>query len=156
MTKLLLNKKCIYCGTLYEKRTTCSKDYFLNYSKFCSIKCFHCFAKGKPNFKLRGIKRSEETKIKISKQTKKAMGNPLIKEKCRKARLGKKLSDETKRRMSKSHKGKKPYEMTDKIREKMSESFKGRIPWNKGIKMWEGKKHPCGMKGKKLSLEARK
>ena len=40
--------------------------------------------------------------------------------------LGKHLPEETKRKMSEAHKGKKPYEMTDGVREKISKALKGR------------------------------
>jgi hypothetical protein len=50
---------------------------------------------------------------------------------------GKKLSEETKKKMGKAHKGKKPYEMTDEIRKKISKSrigqFKSDKHWN-----WQG------------------
>jgi|APCry1669192319_1035405.scaffolds.fasta_scaffold10947_2 NUMOD3 motif len=44
-------------------------------------------------------------------------------------------SDETKRKMSKSHKGKVYSEETKK---KLSDAIKGRVPWNKGLKGWGG------------------
>ncbi len=48
---------------------------------------------------------------------------------------GKNLSEEHKRKISETHKGKKPYVMTDVIRKKMSDARKGYVPWNKGKKL---------------------
>lgn len=45
---------------------------------------------------------------------------------------GKHFSEEARKKQSELRKGKKPYKMTDETRKKMSISFKGRIPWNKG------------------------
>ena len=56
-------------------------------------------------------------------------------------KIGWKLSDETKLKMSLSKKGKKPYEITDAIRKRMSESKKGII---------------AGMLGKHHSLKTKK
>jgi len=54
---------------------------------------------------------------------------------------GKKLSEESKKKISGS----------------IKKGFKeGRQTWNKGIKMWQGKKHPKGMLGKNVSMETRK
>ncbi len=52
------------------------------------------------------------------------------------------------------NKGKKNI-FSEKALKKMSEASKGRIPWNKGIHMWEGKEHPRGALGNKLSKETR-
>jgi hypothetical protein len=48
-------------------------------------------------------------------------------------------SEETKKKISESHKGKK---MSDAARKKMSESFKGRVPWNKGKRYTISKNRP--------------
>lgn len=46
------------------------------------------------------------------------------------------LSEETKKKMSLAHKGKKPYEMTEEIKQNMSKSHIGKIGF------WAGKKRP--------------
>jgi hypothetical protein len=43
-----------------------------------------------------------------------------------KVNLGRVISEETKKKMSEAHKGKKPYQMTDEIRKNMSKALKGR------------------------------
>lgn len=55
---------------------------------------------------------NEKTKNKISNSTKKAMNNPIIKEKIINAHLGKKLSNEQKNKISLSNKGRKLSEET--------------------------------------------
>ena len=45
---------------------------------------------------------------------------------------GKTFSEEYKKKMSETKKGKRPYKMTDKVRKNMSEAKKGHTPWNKG------------------------
>lgn len=53
------------------------------------------------------------------------------------------VPQETRDKMRKSHKGKKPYEMTGEIRQKISNTLKGRAAWNKGLKFpeWSGENH---------------
>ena len=63
----------------------------------------------------------EELRRKISKATKKAMQNPLIREKISIAKLGK----------VSNHKG---YKCTAEQIENISEAHKGQVPWNKGLK----------------------
>lgn len=63
-------------------------------------------------------------------------------------------SEETKRKISKSEKGKKRYEMTDEIRKKMSESQKGK---KRGAPSEETKRKISeAKKGKKISEETKK
>ena len=73
---------------------------------------------------------------------------------------GFKHSLETRKKMSESKKGKKPYEMTEKTRKKMSEARKGKTPWNKGkanvYSEETRKKMSESKKGKTHSLETRK
>ena len=66
------------------------------------------------------------------------------------------VPQEIRDKMSKSHKGKKPYEMTDETRQRISNSLKGNIPWNKGksCPQIQGENHP--MYGKQHSLETKK
>lgn len=45
-------------------------------------------------------------------------------------RIGKHHTEETRRKLSESHKGKRVYEMTDEIKRKMSEAHKGKHPKN--------------------------
>jgi hypothetical protein len=48
---------------------------------------------------------------------------------------------------------------TEEAKKKMSEALKGRKTWNKGIHMWQNKKHPRGMLGRKWTesqIEKRK
>jgi len=69
--------------------------------------------------KFRGKKHSEEKRKEISEKTKKAMSDPVIREK-----------------ISKAKKGKAPWNkgipMTEETKKKCVESKKGQIPWNKG------------------------
>ena len=107
-------------------------------------------------------KHSEEAKRKISKALKGKHSSPKtefkkghipwhkgkkmsenFKEICRKRMLGHRLSEETKKKISITHKGKKPYKMTEKIKRKMSEIRKGK-PSNAKGKHW------------KLTIETRK
>ena len=76
---------------------------------------------------------------------------------------GFKHSEETKKKISKSLKGKKPYEITEETRKKMSEAKKGKTPWNKGkVNVYSGetiKKISEAKKGKKpyeMTEETRK
>jgi hypothetical protein len=97
----------------------------------------------------------------ISKRTKEAMAQPEVRQKFLESLKTRKvnrtpesiakmletkringtlnLSEETKRKISESHKGKK---MSDTARKKMSESSKGRVPWNKGKKYKISKNRP--------------
>ena len=87
----------------------------------------------------KGIPRTEETKLKISKAKKgipiKALkGRIFSKETRRKmseARKGIMLSNETRQRMSEYHKGKC---LSEKVKKKISKANKGQIPWNKRLK----------------------
>ena len=80
-------------------------------------------------------KRSEETRQKISINTKIAMDDPSIKERIIKAHKGISLSEETKHKISISSKGKHSGEnhpnygkhLSDETRKKISESEKGKI-----------------------------
>lgn len=71
-------------------------------------------------------------------------------EKCRqnsaKPFLGRKHSEETKKKI----KEKRALQDMSNRRGKTN-----RIPWNKGIKMWENREHPKGMKGKVATQETR-
>jgi len=82
--------------------------------------------------KIKGIKRSKETRIRISEGHKgqKAWnkGIPITEETRKKLiyfNTGRKHLDITKRKISQANKGKKPYQMTNKIREKISITKKG-------------------------------
>jgi len=100
----------------------CNKEFFVHpyrkdTAKFCSKKC---------QIKFNALQRigkhhTEETK-----------------EKIRRKRLGKKLSDEWIKNLSKSHKGIKYLERSFK---------KGRIPWNKGLKGYMAKDKNSNWKG---------
>ncbi len=81
----------------------------------------------------RGKKRTEESKLKQSKVTKGVKKSKSHTEKIRQYRIGKKLSEETKR--------------------KISENSKGRSSWNKGIKFSDESKIKMSnsKKGKKTS-----
>lgn len=61
---------------------------------------------------------------------------PILSEETRKkmsvARIGKRLSNEIKQKISQANKGKKPYVMTEKIRRNMSLASKGRVSPMKG------------------------
>ena len=82
--------------------------------------------------------------------------------------VGFKHTEETKRKLSESHKGKtshKGYKNSEETRKKISESNKGQTPWNKGIphteeskmKMSESHKgKTSGMKGKHHTEESRR
>lgn len=64
-----------------------------------------------------------------------------IKDKLSKVHTGKKISEETKKKISQSGAGKfGKYERTDEVREKTSSSLKGNTPWNKGLSGDEYKK----------------
>jgi hypothetical protein len=72
---------------------------------------------------------------------------------------GKKLSDEHKRKISESCKGKnKGKKLSEETKKKLSESHKGKTPWNKGKHHSEEskKKMSESLKGKKLSEETKK
>jgi hypothetical protein len=74
---------------------------------------------------------------------------------------GKKHSDETRKKMSESHKGKSNCwgrKYSKKTLQKMSNSHKGHPAWNKGIPRTEAEKksHSEKMKGRKLSVETKK
>jgi 5-methylcytosine-specific restriction endonuclease McrA len=85
------------------------RDYLSNKRRFCSLECYWKSLIGKSGGML-GKHHSEKTKEKISR-------------KC----LGRRwrLSEETKERIRKANKGKKPYIMTDEIRRKISISNGG-------------------------------
>ena len=72
-----------------------------------------------PNFTFKGGKHSDSTKDKIRQSLKDTMSNPEIRAKLGSGFRGKKLSEETKRKISEANKV----------------SLKGRIPWNKGKRM---------------------
>ena len=96
----------------------------------------------------------------LSKQHKKNISNALkgklpknfelFLKKAHEMRLGQKHSEETKRKMSDAHKGKKPYKMTEGIKKKISESKKGTPSWNKGLKNWMSKEGKLRMIKSKL------
>jgi len=76
----------------------------------------------------KGMKNSEEHKLKIGASMKKVVIGPERREIQRQRMSGKKLSEETKKRMSESHKGQKPrlgMKASQETRSKMSESRKG-------------------------------
>ena len=97
----------------------------------------------------------------ISKRTKEAMAQPEVRQKFLEALKTRKiiktpesiqkmletkkkngtlnLSEETKRKISEAHKGKK---MSDEARKNMSNASKGRIPWNKGKRYTISKNRP--------------
>ena len=54
------------------------------------------------------------------------------------------VPQEIRDKMSKAHKGRKPYEMTEEIKQNISNALKGRVAWNKGKKFpeWSGENHP--------------
>lgn len=60
------------------------------------------------------------------------------KEKLRKANIGKKMSEEARKKMSESKKGEKAYfygkHLSEETRKKISEGKKGQVPWMKGKK----------------------
>ena len=78
------------------------------------------------------------------------------KEKMRLNNLGKKMSEETKQKMSRVKMGKNNPSYgkgcTLSTRKKLSDSHKGQIAWNKGIEQWKDKIHP--RLGKKHTKEA--
>ena len=67
---------------------------------------------------------TEEQKKIISEKTREAMKDPCIKEKCSKAKKGKSLSEETRKKISEGNKGKI---ISKEIRKKISNSIKGHI-----------------------------
>ena len=83
---------------------------------------------------------------KLSEETKKKMSD---------VNKGKKLSEEHKKKISAGNKGKK---MSDEARRKMSEAKKGKTPWNKGkhYTVESKKKMSDANKGKHLSEETKK
>ena len=84
---------------------------------------------------------SEETKRKISENNGKGM-------------LGKRQSDDAKRKISAVHKGK---HLSEETKKKLSDFNKGQIAWNKGMKMSDDfcKKCSEAQKGKRLSEETK-
>ena len=110
-------KKCIYCEKEFETKR--------ENAKFCSYGCYWNWL---------GEHQKENSK-KISEWTKKGMAKSEIKEKMRKAKLGKprsgdpkkwKLSENAKEKLRKAHKGKHHSVRT--------EFKKGLVPWNKGTR----------------------
>ncbi len=73
------------------------------------------------------------------------------------ANKGKKHTEEAKKKMSESRKGKKLPRRTEEQKKRMSEGMKGRIPWNKGIPMTEKSKEALlkSHLGKATSKEVR-
>ena len=61
---------------------------------------------------------------------------------------GFKHSEKSIEKIKKNHKGMEGKKHSDTTKKKISLSKMGFVPWNKGIKMWENKEHPKGMKGK--------
>ena len=85
----------------------------------------------------RGWVPSEETKrniskAKIGKSIKMPPRTREHRENLSRAHTGRKLSEETRRRMSEAHKGKVFGSMPEETRKKIAESKKGQEPWNKG------------------------
>ena len=117
-----MKRNCKNCDKIFNARPNHVR---MGYGKCCSREC---------HFETRrGVALSEEFKKRMSL-----------------ARIGIKHSEETKRKMRESHKGKKPYSMTDKIREKMSQAHIGLMSnenhWN-----WKGGKPKCKDCGQKLA-----
>jgi len=87
---------------------------------------------------LKGKKLSEEAKKRISNTAKeryKTEKNPMYGVHIlgdKHWNYGRKASIETKQKMSKSRIGKKLYPLSEEHKKKISESLKGRSPWNKG------------------------
>ena len=79
--------------------------------------------------KLKGKKRSEETKRKISESNKRAWrNNPNL------GRTGVSLSEESKKALSKKMMG---HKVSEETRKKIGISGLGRIPWNKGLTKYD-------------------
>lgn len=140
--------------------------------------------KRKISVALVGIKRSEETKKKMTgkkmaEETKKKLSDSHKGYKYPEGRIhwakGKFQSDESNKKRSNALKGRKPYEMSDEIRRKMSSSRKGkipieesnikrsasllgRIPWNTGKLLTEEHRRKVSesLKGKKCSEEKKR
>ena len=112
-----MTKQCIYCKKRFETKR--------ENAKFCGYGCYWNWLK----------KHQKENSKRISEWTKRGMAKPEIKEKMRKAKLGKpragnpekwKLSEKAKEKLREAHRGKH-----HSIR---TEFKKGLIPWNKGTK----------------------
>lgn len=90
--------------------------------------------------RISGIKRTKEWAEKISK-----------------ANMGRKLSDEHRKKLSESHKGKPPgnkgIPCSLEKKAKISKSRKGKHPWNKGLKTGRNEKAVAANKGRKQSQE---
>jgi len=106
-------------------------------------------AKNNPNFGMRGKKHSERSK-KIMSNNSKTNPNFGMKGKKQSKKFkqmmslvhkGKKISGETRLKISKSKKGQIPWikgkKHSEKTREKLSKSHMGQEPWNKGLKCSE-------------------
>lgn len=81
------------------------------------------------------------------------------KEAIRQGHLGKPLSEETKKKIGDSNRGKtrhgggrpKGYKLSDETKRRISEAGKGHVPWNKGLKGLKG--HPAWNKSLKLKTD---
>ena len=95
----------------------CNQQYYGQGKLYCSVICRRSSLKGKPQKKRsdetklkiskikKGKKISDETKLKISNSQKKIWENSEYKNRQKKSRLGRKQSDETKLKISQSQKG---------------------------------------------------
>lgn len=75
-----------------------------------------------------------------------------VKEKIRQKAIGRKVSDETRKKLSEIRKGVKRKPLSEETKKKISESHKGIVPWNNG-KKWspEFRMKLCGRTGEKNS-----
>ena len=78
---------------------------------------------------LKGKKKSEETKRKMSETHKGHTVSEETRRKIGEARKGRKFSEEWKRKISEAQKG---HTVSEEHRKKIGEANKGLIPWNKG------------------------
>jgi hypothetical protein len=98
-----------------------------------------------------GFKFSEESKKRMSDAAKGKIVSEITRKKLSDYNKGKKHSEESKRKRSESLKGIKTGPRSEETRRRIGESGKGRVPWNKGIK---GK--PSWNKGLKFSEESKR
>ena len=125
-----IEHKILYKGLLKEEAELIEKKLILKYSSNNRKNGYNILEGGNASNTT-----SKETREKMSKNMKKLWGNKEYKEHMIEMHKGKKVTSETKKKMSKSNnrywKGK---HLSDEIKEKISKSRKNKTAWNKGTK----------------------